>query len=93
MDINEYKAIFKEVAIEYLKNERFSYLQEMAVQLENIAMAFPNVQIENLNDDFTSYSLDEDVTFSVYRTDILLSLEFQDLNSIGFEIESFNRQN
>ena len=27
----------------------------MAVQLENIAMAFPNIQIENLNDDFTSY--------------------------------------
>lgn len=93
MTIDEFKAIFKEIATEYLKNERFSYLQEMAVQLENIAMAFPNVQIENLNDDFTSYSLDEDVTFSVYRTDILLSLEFQDLNSIGFEIESFNRQN
>ena len=93
MDINEFKAIFKEVAIEYLKNERFSYLQEMAVQLENIAMAFPNVQIENLNDDFTSYSLDEDVTFSVHNSGNLLSLEFQDLNSIGFEIESFNRQN
>lgn len=89
MDINEFKAIFKEVAIEYLKNERFSYLQEMAVQLENIAMAFPNVQIENLNDNFTSYSLDEDVTFSVYNSGNLLSLEFQDLNSIGFEIESF----
>ena len=89
MDINEFKAIFKEVAIEYLKNERFSYLQEMAVQLENIAMAFSNVQIENLNDDFTSYSLDEDVTFSVYNSGNLLSLEFQDLNSIGFEIESF----
>ena len=56
-------------------------------------MAFPNVQIENLNDDFTSYSLDEDVTFSVYNSGNLLSLEFQDLNSIGFEIESFNRQN
>ena len=52
-------------------------------------MAFPNVQIENLNDDFTSYSLDEDVTFSVYNSGNLLSLEFQDLNSIGFEIESF----
>ena len=93
MDINEFKAIFKEVAIEYLKNERFSYLQEMAVQLENIAMAFPNVQIENLNDDFTSYSLDEDVTFSVYRTDILLSLEFQDLNSISLTIEGFLENN
>ena len=93
MDINEFKAIFKEIATEYLKNERSSYLQEMAVQLENIAMAFPNVQIENLNDDFTSYSLDEDVTFSVYNSGNLLSLEFQDLNSIGFEIESFNRQN
>ncbi len=93
MTIDEFKAIFKEIATEYLKNERFSYLQEMAVQLENIAMAFPNVQIENLNDDFTSYSLDEDVTFSVYNSGNLLSLEFQDLNSIGFEIESFNRQN
>lgn len=93
MTIDEFKAIFKEIATEYLKNERFSYLQEMAVQLENIAMAFPNVQIENLNDDFTSYSLDEDVTFSVHNSGNLLSLEFQDLNSIGFEIESFNRQN
>ena len=93
MTIDEFKAIFKEIATEYLKNERFSYLQEMAVQLENLAMAFPNVQIENLNDDFTSYSLDEDVTFSVYNSGNLLSLEFQDLNSIGFEIESFNRQN
>ena len=89
MTIDEFKAIFKEIATEYLKNERFSYLQEMAVQLENIAMAFPNVQIENLNDDFTSYSLDEDVTFSVHNSGNLLSLEFQDLNSIGFEIESF----
>ena len=65
----------------------------MAVQLENIAMAFPNVQIENLNDDFTSYSLDEDVTFSVYNSGNLLSLEFQDLNSISLTIEGFLENN
>ena len=93
MNIQEFKQMFKEISIEFIKNERISYLTEMAIQLENIAMAFPNVQIENLNDDFTSYSLDEDVTFSVYNSGNLLSLEFQDLNSIGFEIESFNRQN
>ena len=89
MNIQEFKQMFKEISIEFIKNERISYLTEMAIQLENIAMAFPNVQIENLNDDFTSYSLDEDVTFSVYNSGNLLSLEFQDLNSIGFEIESF----
>ena len=93
MNIQEFKQMFKEISIEFIKNERISYLTEMAIQLENIAMAFPNVQIENLNDDFTSYSLDEDVTFSVHNSGNLLSLEFQDLNSIGFEIESFNRQN
>ena len=93
MNIQEFKQMFKEISIEFIKNERISYLTEIAIQLENIAMAFPNVQIENLNDDFTSYSLDEDVTFSVYNSGNLLSLEFQDLNSIGFEIESFNRQN
>ena len=89
MNIQEFKQMFKEISIEFIKNERISYLTEMAIQLENIAMAFPNVQIENLNDDFTSYSLDEDVTFSVYNSGNLLSLEFQDLNSIGFEIGSF----
>ena len=93
MNIQEFKQMFKEISIEFIKNERISYLTEIAIQLENIAMAFPNVQIENLNDDFTSYSLDEDVTFSVHNSGNLLSLEFQDLNSIGFEIESFNRQN
>ena len=89
MNIQEFKQMFKEISIEFIKNERISYLTEMAIQLENIAMAFPNVQIENLNDDFTYYSLDEDVTFSVYNSGNLLSLEFRDLNSIGFEIESF----
>ena len=93
MNIQEFKQMFKEISIEFIKNERFSYLTEIAIQLENIAMAFPNVQIENLNDDFTSYSLDEDVTFSVYRTDILLSLEFQDLNSISLTIEGFLENN
>lgn len=93
MNIQEFKQMFKEISIEFIKNERISYLTEMAIQLENIAMAFPNVQIENLNDDFTSYSLDEDVKFSVYRTDILLSLEFQDLNSISLTIEGFLENN
>ncbi len=88
MTIDEFKAIFKEIATEYFKNERSSYLQEMAIQLENLAMRVPGVEI-NRDEESVFYNFNEDVTFSVYNSKVLLSLEFQDLNSIGFEIKYY----